>query len=142
MAAPRMTVHPLVTTFYGRIWNAGDYEVAGELLCEDLVFRGSLGSRTEGIDGFLKYVHGVRQSLAGYRCEILTAVTEDDSCFARVRCSGHHVAPFRGVPPTGRRLSWDVAALFTMRHGRIAAVWVLGDLENLERQLRGVGVEA
>ena len=133
-----MTVHPLVTTFYDRIWNAGDYDVAEELLGEDLAFRGSLGSRTEGIDGFLEYVDGVRRSLAGYRCVILEAVTEDDSCVARVRCSGRHVAPFRGVPPTGRRLSWDVAALFTMRHGRIAAVWVLGDLENLDRQLRGI----
>ena len=50
--------------------------------------------------------------------------------------SGTHSGPFLGHAPTGKRVSWQGAALFTFRGGRIAELWVLGDLAALEAQLR------
>ena len=131
-----MTAHPLVEQFYGSVWNRGDLAVAQSLLTPDVTFRGSLGDHSVGIEGFLRYVESVRHALADYHCEILSAVTEGDVCFARVLCSGRHVHHFRGVPPTGRSVSWEVAALFTISDGRLADVWVLGDIASLDEQLR------
>jgi predicted ester cyclase len=130
-----MSVHPLVESFYSRIWNSGDERVEA-LLTEDISFRGSLGNAMRGRPAFLEYVRSVRGSLASYHCEIVTCVTEPPRAFARMRFSGLHVAPFRGFAPTGKPVRWEGAALFTFRDGAISEVWVLGDLAGLDQMLR------
>ena len=129
-----MSVHPLVEAFYARIWNAGQ-EYVDDLLAEDFVFRGSLGTETTGRTAFMEYVYRVRGSLAQYHCEILACVTELPHAFARMRFSGLHVAPFRGYEPTGKPVQWEGAALFTFRDDIIASLWVLGDLAGLDAVL-------
>ncbi|MFH1184878.1 MAG: ester cyclase [Chloroflexota bacterium] len=130
-----MSVHPLVQSFYARIWNSGD-EYVEDLLSADLSFHGSLGTETVGRLAFLEYVRSVRGSLAEYHCEILACVTELPRAFARMRFSGMHAAPFRGFAPTGKRVHWEGAALFTFRESTICALWVLGDLAGLDEVLR------
>jgi steroid delta-isomerase-like uncharacterized protein len=131
-----MSTPPLVDSFYARIWNSGDESAAGALLTNDFSFRGSLGTSTRGVEGFLEYVKSVRASLAEYHAEILSCVAEGTQAFARMRFSGVHVAPFRGFPPTGKPIEWEGAAIFTFRGDRIAALWVLGDLAGLDARLR------
>lgn len=121
-----------VEAFYGRIWNAGDFDAAAGLLTEGFVFRGSLGAELQGRDEFLAYVRSVRFALADYHCDILECVTEGDRAFARMRFSGRHVEVFRGFPPTGRSVHWLGAALFQFEGSAIAQLWVLGDLHGLD----------
>ena len=130
-----MSIHPLVESFYFRIWNSGDEHLEG-LLTDDFSFRGSLGNELRGHSAFVEYVRSVRRSLSNYRCEIVTCVTELPRAFARMRFSGVHVAPFRGFAPTGRYVEWEGAALFTFRGDAISDVWVLGDLVGLDELLR------
>ena len=130
-----MSVHPLVQSFYTRIWNAGDERVE-DLLSEDFLFRGSLGTETAGLAAFLEYVRSVRGSLAEYHCEILACVTELPQAFARMRFSGIHIGTFRGFAPTAKRVHWEGTALFTFREHTICSLWVLGDLAGLDEVLR------
>ena len=130
-----MSIHPLVEAFYSRIWNAGDEHVEN-LLTGDFAFRGSLGTEAHGRAEFLDYVRSIRRSLADYRCEILQCVTELPLAFARMRFSGVHVSPFRGFAPTGKRVQWEGAALFTFRQDVICELWVLGDTAGLDEVLR------
>jgi predicted ester cyclase len=125
----------LVEHFYADIWNAGDEDVA-RLLAADFVFRGSLGTPAHGHGEFLAYVRSIRTSLANYHCEILECVTEPPKAFARMRFSGVQVAPFRSFAPTGMKVEWDGAALFTFRNDLISELWVLGDLANLDASLQ------
>jgi predicted ester cyclase len=130
-----MSTHPLVESFYTRIWNAGDEHV-DDLLSQDFTFRGSLGTEAHGHREFLAYVRSVRGSLANYDCKILECVTEPPRSFARMLFFGIHVAPFRGFAPTGREVQWHGAALFTFRDGVIYELWVLGDLAGLDQVLK------
>ena len=130
-----MSAHPLVESFYSRIWNAGDEHVE-DLLSRDFAFRGSLGTEAHGHAEFLAYVRSVRGSLADYHCEILDCVTEPTRAFARMLFSGMHVAPFRGFAPTGNSVQWQGAALFSFRDDLIGELWVLGDLAGLDQVLR------
>ena len=131
-----MSTPALVQAFYERIWNDGDLEAAHDLLADDFLFRGSLGPELKGRESFLDYVRSVRAALAGYRCEILTCVAEGDEAFAKMKFSGRHVAPFRGFEGTGKPIHWLGAALFRFGNGRIAELWVLGDLAGLDALLR------
>lgn len=131
-----MSIPVQVETFYERIWNCGDLEVAMHLLTDAFEFRGSLGSELHGRDAFLRYVRSVRSALADYHCEILACVAEGDRAFAQMRFSGRHVDVFRGFPPTGKPVHWLGAALFRFEGPVIAQLWVLGDLLGLEAVLR------
>jgi predicted ester cyclase len=130
-----MSTHPLVQSFYSRIWNSGDENI-GDLLASDFAFRGSLGTGTVGIPAFLDYVRPIRRSLADYHCEIIACATEIPHAFARMRFSGMHAEPFRGFAPTGKAVHWEGAALFTFDGKFISSLWVLGDLAGLEAILR------
>jgi steroid delta-isomerase-like uncharacterized protein len=134
---PIVNVRDLVASFYADIWNRGDLSSIPSLLCDDFTFRGSLGAERKGHAGFAAYVSMVRGALDGYRCEILDLVTEDLRAFARMRFSGVHVGEFLGYAPSGKQVEWMGAALFTAgKDGRIADLWVLGDVQALTSQLQ------
>lgn len=124
-----------VRRFYDEIWNRADLGVIPELLAVDVTFRGSLGRALTGHAEFADYVRGVTTVLGDYRCEIVTLVADGDRVAARMTFSGIHRGPLLGVPATGRRVSWTGAAFFTFSDGRIADLWVLGDIDGLRRQL-------
>ncbi len=126
----------LVASFYADIWNRGDLSFVPVLLREDFTFRGSLGAERRGHEGFSEYVRTVRGALGDYRCDILDLVCEGSRAFARMRFSGVHRADFLGHPPSGKRVEWMGAALFTSGdEGRLADLWVLGDVHGLLGQL-------
>ena len=131
-----MHIKALVASFYADIWNRGDLSVIPVLLREDFTFRGSLGAERRGHAGLAAYVALVRGALTEYRCDILDLVAEDGKAFARMRFSGVHSGDFLGHAPTGRRVEWMGAALFTTgTDGRVCDLWVLGDTQALTTQL-------
>jgi len=131
-----MTTPQLVEAFYKRIWDEGDLGAATELLSDEFRFRGSLGQEMRGREAFLEYVRGVRGPLAEYRCEILDCVAEGEKAFAKMRFGGKHVGAFRRYAPTGKAVHWHGAALFRFEAGKIAELWVLGDVAELEAVLK------
>ena len=131
-----MDPRALVEAFYHDLWNRQDRSRIAELLHEDFSFRGSLGAVKHGHAAFWDYVVTVTGALGDYRCEIRALVCEADRAFARMLFSGVHRGPFLGFEPTGRTVAWEGAALFTIRDGRIADLWVLGDVHGLRERLR------
>ena len=131
-----MTPRQAVEAFYDRVWNRRDKAAIPELIHADFTFRGSLGPTMTGHAAFSAYVDTVTEALAGYRCTILDVVSEGERAFARMRFEGIHRAPFLGFAPTGRRVAWAGAALFTLKSDKIADLWVLGDLQGLREQLQ------
>jgi len=133
-AAP--TPRRLVERFYSEIWNRGDEAAAREILHPAFRFRGSLGTEAADVEGFLAYVRSVRSALADYACTIEDLIEGENRVAARMRFAGTHRGMLFGVDGTGRQVAWAGAAFFTIADGRIAELWVLGDLDALKRQLQ------
>ena len=134
MSGPDWNRHQ-VERFYTELWDAHDMTSIGEILHEDFTFRGSLGAGKRGHAGFAEYVDGVHAALGDYRCIIEDLIAEGDRVVARMTFRGVHRGPLLGVAPTGRSVHWAGAAFFTFRDGRVADLWVLGDLNALESRL-------
>ena len=63
--------------------------------------------------------------------EIVQLVADDDTVVARFRCSGTHLAEWRGHAPTGRRFERiDEVDIFEISDG-----WALEDTASRARQL-------
>ena len=125
-----------VEKFYKSLWDAHDKGAIASVLHENVSFRGSLGEEKRGHAGFAEYVDIVHEALENYRCIIEELVAEGDKVFARMTFTGIHRGKFMGYSPGGQRVSWNGCALFTFAGKRIIDVWVLGDLKNLEEQLK------
>jgi len=63
-------------------------------------------------------------------------VTEGERAFARMRFEGIHRGLFLGFAPTGQRVDWAGAALFTVKGDKIADLWVLGDFTGMRARLQ------
>ncbi len=127
----------LVERFYHELWDRFDKRLIPVLLTEDVRFRGSLGQAKVGHDQFGEYVDFVRAAFPDFTNTLEEVVSEGDRSFARLTYRGTHRGDLFGIAPTGRRVEYAGAALFRFRDGRIAEVWVLGDLHGLLRQLSG-----
>ncbi len=64
-------------------------------------------------------------------------IAEGDKVVARLTYRGTHQGELFGQPPTGGKIERAGLAIFTIKAGKIAEVWVLGDLRGLWRQLAG-----
>jgi len=125
----------LVERFYRELWEEARRESLAEICHADFNFRGSLGIYKRGHDGFWEYLKLVRGALPEFHCEIESLVEEGDEAFAQMCFRGLHQGELLGFAPTGKEVTWYGAALFTFRGGKIADVWVLGDVHGLRQQL-------
>jgi SnoaL-like polyketide cyclase len=96
----------LVKRFYHELWNRWDLGVAGEILAEDVRFRGTLGSTLEGREAFKGYVETVRRAFPDWRNRIDEAISCGDRVVTRMTWSGTHEGELSGVEPTGARVEY------------------------------------
>ncbi|MEX1035378.1 MAG: ester cyclase [Sneathiella sp.] len=125
----------LIGRFYHEAWNARDEACAREILHRDFDFRGSLGPVRTGPDGFIKYTHELWEGLPDFRCDIEEVVDAGNSAAAKMKFSGTHQGLFYGVPGSGKVIIWAGGAFFKGDGNQITALWVLGDIDAVKRQL-------
>jgi steroid delta-isomerase-like uncharacterized protein len=124
-----------VQKFFDAIWNNADKAVIPDLLQEDFSFRGTLGHMQRGHEGFALYMDFIRRALGDYHCEIVDMVAENDKVYARMLYSGIHRGELFGYAATHGKIKWDGVAIFRFSDGKIAELWVLGDVHSVMKQL-------
>jgi predicted ester cyclase len=129
------TAAELVERFYNLVWNKADESEARRILARDFRFRGSLGPELRGPDGFIAYMRSVHAALGGFTCQIDEVIAVGDQAAARMSFYGRHRGRFFGIEPSGQEIRWSGAAFFKTRGGTIIELWVLGDIEEVRRQL-------
>jgi predicted ester cyclase len=129
------TATELVERFYNLVWNKADETEARRILARDFRFRGSLGPELRGPDEFIAYMRSVHAALGGFTCQIEEVIAAGDQAAARMSFYGRHRGRFFGIEPSGREIRWSGAAFFKTRGGTIIELWVLGDIEEVRRQL-------
>lgn len=130
-----LTPTDLVERFYYRVWNKADEVEARKILDADFRFRASLGPELRGPEGFIAYMRSVRAALADFICEIEELIADGDCAAARLIFHGRHHGSFFGIEPSGQKIRWSGAAFFKVRGSKITELWVLGDIEEIRRQL-------
>jgi steroid delta-isomerase-like uncharacterized protein len=128
----------MVRQWYEQMWNRWDESVFEQILDPDVKLRGSLGPSHQGFEGISNYMRFVRAAFPDFHNRIDLMLEEGNRVFARLTYSGTHEGELFRIPPTGSKIEYAAAALFTFERGRIAEVWVLGDIDHLKRQLSEV----
>lgn len=125
----------LVTRFWEQVFNQRDLSAATSVVTDDLCWRGSLGTKSEGLHGFRDYAIAAQEAMLELHVDVDELIAAGDHIFAKLTLSGRHGGTLLGVPATRRKFSYEAAAVHRCRGGRIEQVWVVGDTHALYRQL-------
>jgi predicted ester cyclase len=127
----------VVRRFYKEMWDHANTELVPEIFHPDFTFRGSLGPELVGHSQFIGYVEHVTGALGQYTSDILAIAEEGNQVFARLRFHGYHRRELFGEAPSGRHVWWYGMPMFTFDGPLVRDLWVLGDIYNLIRRLKG-----
>ena len=127
----------LARRWWEELWNKWEFALARDIATPDISFRGSLGRVMNGVAELHDYMRMVREAFPDFHNQIEEMISEGDRVAARLTFSGTHKGELFGYAPTGRQIRYAAAAFFTIKDGRIASGWVLGDLQSLREQLAG-----
>jgi steroid delta-isomerase-like uncharacterized protein len=126
---------PLVRRYYSEVWNEWSATALEELISPDIVFRGSIGTAVQGIAQFRQYVKRIGSAFPDFHNHIEELIAEGEKVAARLTYSGTHQGELFGFPATGNKISYAGIAVFEFAGNKIIRGFVLGDTENLKRQL-------
>lgn len=112
-----------------------DFEVGEDLVADDFIDRtpgpGESGNKEEGLQ-FFQYMW---QALPDFAVEIKEQIAEGDKVATLQTFSGTHNGELLGVPPTGRRVAFDVFDMLRIRDGKVVEHWNVVDMAGLMQQL-------
>ena len=74
--------------------------------------------------------------------DVKDIVAEGDKVAVRLNVTGTHKSEFRGIPPSGRKLSLYEMAFLTIIDGRITEGWITSDTMSFMRQIGAIPTDA
>ena len=128
-------IRQIIEEYYETVWNEQKLDHAHEFLHSAITFRGSLGMKVEGINGFSDYAKMLFSAFSNLYHVIEDVVVEGDKAAVRLVYSGMHTGKLFGFEPTGNRIRYSGACFFKFEDDKIVDAWVLGDLNALYGQL-------
>ena len=87
-----------------------------------------LGPQPLELDGLKKFYDGLWKAFPDLRITIEDIVGEGETVAWRLSVTGTHEAEFRGVAPTGKKVTFTAQYVFRFRDGKIVERWT-----NLDR---------
>ena len=124
----------IVGRYMEEIWNRGNLAVAEELLSPAFVFDSPTG-RVEGLEGFKKYVGGVRTIFPDLHFATEVVVAEGDQVVAQWTMTGSQKGAFMGIAASGKHFSVPGVSRLGFAAGKLAEAHVFWDRLSLLEQL-------
>ncbi|AGZ40383.1 ester cyclase [Actinoplanes friuliensis] len=112
--------------------NAHAFDRLNSFVVEDV----EVNDAPQGLATYVAGLRGVVQAFPDYHWHLTDLIIDADRLAARLIDTGTHQSDFLGVPPTGRAVRIQEFAVYHLREGRIAQVWVTADNMTLLDQLR------
>ena len=106
-----------------------------ELVRPDVLIRTPLPVRTTGTEALKEVFARLMSGLPDLHITVEDMVAEGDRVVARNTVSGTHHGEYLGLPPTGRRISYDEIFVFRLADGRIVETWGVVDVLSQLKQL-------
>ncbi len=123
----------IVGRYMEEIWNRGDLAGAEELLSPAFVFHSPTGT-VEGLEGFKKYVGGVRTVFPDLHFATEVLVAEEDQVVVQWTMTGIQKGDFMGIAASGKHFTVPGVSRLGLAAGKLAEAHVFWDrLSLLER---------
>ena len=113
----------------------GDLAVADEVLAPDCLHHAP-APLAPGIEGMKRWARALRRAFPDLRAVVEDEIAEGDRVVQRITLSGTHRGEYCGLPPTSRRVTWQLVAIQRLGpDGKVAEQWTSWDQLSVLRQL-------
>lgn len=130
-------VSDVVLEYIEAVWNQGDMEALERLTAPGFAYY--LGGQPGRDRAEMKeLISIIRIAFPDWRVEISAMVTEGTSVAVRWEGVVTHEAEFRGIPPTGKRITVSGINMYELADGQIVGEWEQMDSIGMLQQM-GVG---
>ncbi|WP_230534557.1 ester cyclase [Microvirga roseola] len=113
----------------------GNFALFEELFAQDFVDHTPQPGGTPDRDGALRLYKTLRGAFPDFHAVIHWQAAEGDLVTTYKTYHGTHEGLFLGVPPTGRRVSFETVDAMRVRNGQIIEHWGVANLYKLMEQL-------
>jgi steroid delta-isomerase-like uncharacterized protein len=122
-------------------WSGGKYELAHEIISENMVVHGA-GGQTVGMgpDGLIDLIRTWRTAFPDGRMEIDDIIVEGDTVAIRNTWYGTQQAEFYGVPPSGNKVAVTSVGIDRVQDGKVTEGWGELDMVGMMQQMGALPV--
>lgn len=132
----------IVRRFIDEYQTNGDESVAEEILADDFVDHCPFGPFPPDREGVKQLFTALRGAFPDLRAEIKDQISQGDKVVTRKTFHGTNDGEFMGMPPTGKKVSFDVIDILRLRDGQFVDHWNVVDAMGLMQQLGAVPAPA
>lgn len=125
----------VVRLIFDEVISQGQLELLDELLAQDLIDTSNPPGWPEGREGARQIIAHFRAAFAGWHCVIEDMIAEGDTVVLRAIFRGTHTGEFLGIPPTGRRASWQEIHIGRYAAGKLVEHWGQRQMLQMLQQL-------
>jgi steroid delta-isomerase-like uncharacterized protein len=119
--------------------NSRDAEVIAktidEVVAPDLLFHAPVPTGATGVQALRQVWVVLLRAFPDLHVAVEDVIAEDDKIVVRNTVTGTHQGEYRGVPPTGRSVSYQEIFIVRFAGGRVAEIWGVVDVLSQMRQL-------
>ncbi len=126
----------LAQRLYDDFFNRRHLALVAQIVTADYINHAAPPNTDSGRAGLVEQVTLLCAAFPDNRHVIEDLIAEGDKVVARVTFSGTQTGPFRGVAPTGRRVSQEQIHVLRIAGGKVAEHWAVRDDLGLMEQLR------
>jgi steroid delta-isomerase-like uncharacterized protein len=120
-----------VRRFFEEVWNQQNDDVIDEIFASTIVFNGQSITR----DALKQALAGRRNAFSDIHVTVDDQVAEGEKVSTRRTWRATHRGPYRGVPSTGKQVSWTQISVVRFSQGRIVEDWAVADELSILQQL-------
>ena len=124
----------LARRFYVEVLNARRSDTVDDLAMAEYVEHDPLPGQRDNREGLKDRVRALTEALSP-TFTIEDIIAEDDRVVVRWTNRGTHVAPFLGIPPTGRAFEIAGVDIYRVENNRLAEHWHVVDQLTMLQQL-------
>ena len=129
------TVKDIALEYSLRIWDKKDLSAIDELMSSQVVIHSLLGD-FYGTEAMKNVVEAWLRAFPDLRVQNQHVVAENNLVMIHWKASGSHLGVFKGVPPTGKTVSYAGATLFEIQNDKIAQYWAYLDINHILSQIQ------
>ena len=89
----------------------------------------------QGLENYKQHLSLWFKSFPDSHETIEDIIAEGDKVCIRIKGSGTHKGEYRGLAPTGKKITWEANTILRIADGKIAEMWAFSDELNFCKQL-------
>lgn len=125
----------MIRRLFEEAWSQADFSHIREFIAPQLIFHIRDKSIHQTSDSVMQIIQRWKTAFPDLRFEIAEVIVEGHLAAARVLYQGTHRAEWKGIPPTGKKITVQDMMFFRFEADRIVEVWEVADEYSQLQQL-------